>query len=169
MSSICANRYIHPFYMHRRLKVKKSNMSIIGDRRILSRIIFPISVLLTLVIAYLLDMWLFTQTRLSRQLGLLGLQDPVFLWTVVSGVVLFAVWLALSWVALARSRPSLPVSIIVLVIGLVFYVYPYLQMSFAWVPYLFLMVRTPLNYTGLFVAVLSILQLLVRTPSQAGG
>jgi len=136
------------------------------DQDILPRILFPVGALITLVLAYLLDSWLFTQTRLAKSNHLVGIQDPLFLWTVISGLVLFAAWLALSWIALTRSRRSTLVSIVILIIGLLLYLYPYLELLFTWLPMLFFTVRTPLTYTGLFIAVLSILQLLLKGPSR---
>lgn len=133
------------------------------DQDIHPRILFPVGVLITLVLAYLLDRWLFSQTRLAQSTGN---QYPLILWTAVSGFVLFATWLALSWIALTRSRRSTPVSIIILIIGLLLYLYPYLQLLVTWLPMLFFTVRTPLTYTGLFIAVLSILQLIVKSPSR---
>lgn len=138
------------------------------DRKILPRIIFPVGVLLTLALAYLLDSWLFTQTRLSRATDFTGIRDPLFLWTVVSGLVLFVAWLALSWITLTRGHRSTLFSIIVLIVGLLLYVYPFLQLVVIWIPMIFFTVRTPLAYTGLFVAVLSILHLLVTNPNKLG-
>ena len=136
------------------------------DRGIRSRVIYPIGVLITLGLAYLLDSWLFTQTRLAKSTHLVGIHDPLFLWTIISGLVLFAAWLALSWLALTKSSRSLPISLIIIVIGLIFYIYPYLEMLITWLPMLYFTVRTPLAYTGLFIAVLSTLQLILKYPNQ---
>ncbi len=133
---------------------------------ILRSILFPAGVLVTLVLAYLLDRWLFAQTRLVRTGQFSpGIEDPLFVWTVASGLVLFAAWLALSWIALTRSQSSLPVSIIILIVGLIIYLYPYLEMMLPWLPMLFFTVRTPLAYSGLFVVMLSVLQLLIKPPA----
>lgn len=139
-------------------------MQSLEQRNILPKIIFPIGVLITLLLSYLMDSWLFIQTRLARSSGQIGIQNPLFIWTVVSGLILFAAWLALCWITLTRSRRSTLVSVFVLILGLLLYVYPYLQLLFTWVPMIFFTVRTPLNYTGLFVAVLSIVQLLIKSP-----
>lgn len=141
-------------------------MSTQGDPDIRNRIIFPIGVLVTLGLAYLLDSWLFTQTRLAKSTHLVGFQDPLFLWTAVSGLVLFAAWLALSWITLTRSRRSLTISIIILIVGLLLYMYPYLELIIPWLPLIFFTVRTPLAYTGLFIAILSALQLLLKYHSK---
>ena len=142
-------------------------MPSIFKNKILQKIIFPIGVLAILIIAYFLDKWLFTQTRLARSNpATTWSQDPIFVWTLVSGLVLFAVWLGLSWIALTRSQRSLPVSIIFLFVGLIIYLYPFLQMIFIWLPYIFTNVRTPLSYSGLYFAILSILQLLIKQPSK---
>ena len=144
-------------------------MHTLVDRGIRSRIIFPIGVLITLGIAYLLDSWLFIQTRLAKstRLGPGDIHDPLFIWTIISGFVLFAAWLALSWLALTKSSRSLPISLISIVIGLIFYMYPYLEMFFTWLPMLYFTVRTPLAYTGLFIAVLSTLQLILKYPNSS--
>jgi hypothetical protein len=136
------------------------------DHDILPRILFPVGVLITLVLAYLLDKWLFTQTRLEQSGNFKWGLEPLFLWTVVSGLVLFAAWLALSWIALARSQRSLPIAIAILIVGLLIYLYPFLQMIFTWLPMLFFTVRTPLSYSGLYIAILSILQLLIKQPNR---
>jgi hypothetical protein len=142
-------------------------MSSLLNRNLLNKIIFPIGVLVTLVLAYLLDNWLFTQTWLSKSTHLVGIQDPLFLWTVVSGLILYTAWLALSWIALTKSRRSLPISIIIIVIGLLLYIYPYLEMEITWLPMIYFTIRTPLAYTGLFIAILSTLQLILKYPNQA--
>ncbi len=137
------------------------------DRTIINWRIFPIGALVTLVLAYLLDKWLFIQMRSQRSNpSSTWIQDPLFLWTVVSGLVLFAAWLGLSWIALTRSQRSLPISIIILIVGLLIYIYPFLQMIFTWLPMLFFTVRTPLSYSGLYIAILSILQLLIKQPNR---
>ena len=126
-------------------------------------IIFPIGVLSILILSYFLDRWLFTQTRLARITpATTWIRDPLFLWTVVSGLVLFATWLGLSWIVLTRSQRSLPISITILIVGVIIYFYPFLQMIFIWLPYIFTNVRTPLSYSGLYIAILSILQLLIK-------
>ncbi len=137
------------------------------DPDILRRILFPAGVLVTLVLAYLLDRWLITQTRLARSNpATTWSQDPIFVWTLVSGLVLFALWLGLSWIVLTRSQRSLPVSIILLIVGLIVYLYPFVQMIFIWLPYIFTNVRTPLSYSGLYIAILSILQLQIKQPNR---
>ncbi len=137
------------------------------DRITLDRIIFPIGVLVILVVAFLLDKWLFNQTRLARSNpAQTWCQDPIFVWTVVSGLILFIVWLGLGWIALARSQRSLPISIIILIVGLTIYLYPFLQMIFIWLPYIFTNIRTPLSYSGLYIAIISILQLLIKMPTK---
>jgi hypothetical protein len=137
------------------------------DRTIINWIIFPIGALVTLFLAYMLDKWLFIQMRFQRSNpSSTWIQDPLFLWTVVSGLVLFAAWLGLSWIALTRSQRSLPISIIILIVGLLIYIYPFLQMIFTWLPMLFFAVRTPLSYSGLYIAILSILQLLIKQPNR---
>jgi len=73
-------------------------MLALEHRNILHRIIFPKEVLATLVFAYPLDSWLFTQTRLFHSTHLVSIQDPFFLFTAVSGFVLFANWLILNWI-----------------------------------------------------------------------
>ncbi len=130
-------------------------------------IIFPIGVLSTLILSYFLDRWLFAQTRLARITpAATWYQDPIFVWTVVSGLVLFATWLGLSWIVLTRSQRSLPISITILIVGVIIYFYPFLQMIFIWLPYIFTNVRTPLSYSGLYIAILSILQLLIKQPNK---
>jgi len=137
------------------------------DRTIINWIIFPIGALVTLFLAYMLDKWLFIQMRFQRSNpSSTWIQDPLFLWTVVSGLVLFAAWLGLSWIALTRSQRSLPISIIILIVGLLIYISPFLQMIFTWLPMLFFTVRTPLSYSGLYIAILSILQLLIKQPNR---
>ena len=144
-----------------------NKISSFEDRTTFDRIIFPIGVLVVLVIAYLLDKWLFTQTRLARSNpAQTWYQDPIFVWTLVSGLILFIVWLGLGWIVLARSHRSLPISIIILIVGLIIYLYPFLQMIFIWLPYIFTNVRTPLSYSGLYIAILSILQLLIKMPTK---
>lgn len=127
-------------------------------RRLIPKIIFPAGVAINLLLAYFLDRWLFTQTQVAQAEGI---QTPLHKWTIVSGLVLFFFWLGLSWVTLTTSQKSRLVSVIVLIVGLVLYIYPTLQMLATWTPMLFFTVRTPLSYTGLFVAVLSVLHLLV--------
>ena len=137
------------------------------DRTIINWIIFPIGALVTLFLAYMLDKWLFIQMRFQRSNpSSTWIQDPLFLWTVVSGLVLFAAWLGLSWIALTRSQRPLPISIIILIVGLLIYISPFLQMIFTWLPMLFFTVRTPLSYSGLYIAILSILQLLIKQPNR---
>ncbi len=144
-----------------------NKISSIEDRTAFDRIIFPIGILVVLVIAFQLDKWLFTQTRLARSNpAQTWYQDPIFVWTMVSGLILFIVWLGLGWIALAKSQRSLPISIIILIVGLIIYLYPFLQMIFIWLPMLFLSFRTPLAYSGLYIAVLSILQLLIKMPTK---
>ena len=143
------------------------DMHTLVGRRFRSRIIYPIGVFLTLGLAYLLDSWLFTQTRLAKSTHLVGIYDPLFLWTIISGLVLFAAWLALSWLALTKSSRSLPISLTLIVIGLIFYIYPYLEILITWLPMLYFTVRTPLAYTGLFIAVLSTLQLILKYPNSS--
>lgn len=126
-------------------------------------IIFPIGVLSILILSYFLDRWLFTQTRLARITpAATWYQDPIFMWTAVSGLVLFAAWLGLSWIVLTRSQRSVPISITILILGVIIYFYPFLQMIFIWLPYIFTNVRTPLSYSGLYIAIMSILQLLIN-------
>jgi hypothetical protein len=137
------------------------------NRSIINRITFSLGVLVVLALSYLLDKWLFTQTRLARiNPATTWTQDPIFVWTLVSGLVLFAIWLGLSWIALTRSQRSLPISVIILIVGLVIYLYPFLQMIIIWLPYIFTNVRTPLSYSGLYIAILSILQLLIKQPNK---
>ena len=137
------------------------------DHDILRSILFPAGVLVTLALAYLLDRWLFTQTRLARSNPpITWYQDPIFVWTLVSGLILFTAWLGLGWIALTKSQRSLSVSIILLIVGLIVYLYPFVQMIFIWLPYIFTNVRTPLSYSGLYIAILSILQLLIKQPSK---
>jgi hypothetical protein len=137
------------------------------NHNIIHKIIFPVGVLATLILAYLLDSWLFTRTRLARSTpATTWIRDPIFVWTVVSGLVLFGAWLGLSWIALTRSQRSLRITIIILTVGLVTYLYPFLQLIFPWLPMLFFTVRTPLSYSGLYIAILSILQLLIKQPNK---
>jgi hypothetical protein len=137
------------------------------NRSIINRITFPLGVLVVLALSYLLDKWLFTQTRLAHSNpASTWYQDPIFVWTFVSGIILFAAWLGLGWIVLARSQRSLPISIIILIVGLIIYLYPFLQMIFTWLPYIFTNVRTPLSYSGLYIAILSILQLLIKQPNK---
>ncbi len=136
-----------------------------NDHDILRSILFPAGVLVSLALAYLLDRWLFTQSRLARSNpAITWYQDPIFVWTLVSGLFLFAIWLGLGWIALTKSQRSLPIAITVLIVGLLIYLYPFLQMGFTWLPMLFFTVRTPLSYSGLYIAILSILQLLIKQP-----
>ncbi len=142
-------------------------MPSIHNRNIIDRLNFPIGALIVLVIAFLLDKWLFSQTRLAHSNpASTWYQDPIFVWTFVSGIILFALWIGLGWIVLARSQRSLPVSIIFLIVGLIIYLFPFLQMIFIWLPYLFTNVRTPLSYSGLYIAILSILQLLIKQPTK---
>ncbi len=142
-------------------------MPFLPNRKIINRIIFPIGVLITLGLSYILDRWLFTQTRLARSNPApTWYQDPIFVWTLVSGLVLFTAWLGLSWITLTKSQRSLPISITILIVGLIIYLYPFLQMIFVWLPYIFTNVRTPLSYSGLYIAILSILQLLIKQPTK---
>ncbi len=132
---------------------------------LLPPVIFPIASLVTLFIAYLLDRWLFTQTRLARSGISQPTINPLFVWTIVSGLVLFAAWLVVSWITLARTRRSVPVSILGMIVGLLLFIYPYLQMYAVWLPMLFFATNTPLAYTGLYISVLSGLQLIIRNPT----
>jgi hypothetical protein len=115
-----------------------------------------IGMLVTLLAAYGLDRWLFRSMRLAMKTS-----NFVYLsvWTLGSGLALLAVWVVLGWLTLARSRRSLLVSLIFLIIGSLIYSYYYLQMFFVWLPYLFTEVRTPLSYSGLFIAFLGLLHL----------
>jgi hypothetical protein len=143
-------------------------ISSVEDRTTINRIIFPIGALVILVIGYLLDKWLFIQMRFQRSNpSSTWIQDPIFLWTVVNGLVLFAAWLVLSWITLTRSHRSLIISIIILIVGVIIYLYPFLQMIFTWLPMIFFTVRSTLSYSGLYIAILSILQLLIKQPNRA--
>ena len=79
-------------------------------------------------------------------------------------LVLFTAWLVLSWITLTRCQRSTPISVIVLIVGFFLYAYPSLEFLITWLPMMFFTVRTPRSYTGLFVAVLSVLHLLVTRP-----
>jgi hypothetical protein len=115
-----------------------------------------VGMLITLLAAYALDRWLFRTMQLATKTS-----NYVYLyvWTLGSGLVLLAVWLGLGWITLARSRRSLLVSIQFLIVGSLIYYYPLLQISFVLLPYLFTGVRTPLSYSGLFIAFLGLLHL----------
>ncbi len=136
-----------------------------SGKDLLPPVIFPIAALVMLFIAYLLDRWLFTQSRLARA-GISQLTtSPLFVWTIVSGIVLFVAWLAVSWLTLARTRRSVPISIIGMIVGFILFIYPYLQVYAAiLLPMLFRATNTPLAYTGLYISVLSGLQLIIKNP-----
>jgi hypothetical protein len=127
-----------------------------NDSKFFPRYVSVIGMLVTLLAAYGLDRWLFRTIQLAMTSG-----NYVYLyvWTLGSGLALLAIWLDLGWITLARSRRSLLVSILYLIIGSLIYYYLYLQMFFVWLPYLFTEVRTPFSYSGLFIAFLGLLHL----------
>lgn len=113
-------------------------MSVPEGKKSLPKIAFPAGVVVTLALAYLLDSWLFKQTRLARSEGT---QNPLHLWTAVSGLVLFTAWLVLSWITLTRCQRSTPISVIVLIVGLFLYAYPSLVFVITWFTMVFFKVE----------------------------
>ena len=126
------------------------------DPKYLPGYVSLIGMLVTLLAAYGLDRWLFRTMQLATETSN---YVYLYIWTLGSGLGLLAVWLGQGWLTLAHSRRSLPVSILFLIIGSLIYYYPLLQISFVWLPYLFTHVRTPLSYSGLFIAFLGLLHL----------
>jgi hypothetical protein len=131
-------------------------MMMSGNPKFFPGYVSLIGMLATLLAAYGLDRWLFLSMRLAMKTS-----NFVYLsvWTLGAGLALLAVWLVLGWLTLARSRRSLLVSITFLLLGSLFYYYFHLQIFFVWLPYLFSDVRTPLSYSGLFIAFLGLLHL----------
>lgn len=120
-----------------------------------------LSVVITLALAFGVDKWLFIQERVARQNANM---TPVLIWTIFGGLVLIVIWMALSWIILVKSRRNRPVSVILISIGLVTFILYQLQYLFpGWPEQLFLSQPRPINlqYTGIFVTALGILNILL--------
>ena len=120
-----------------------------------------LSVVITLALAFGVDKWLFIQERVARQNANM---TPVLIWTIFGGLVLSVIWVAFSWIILVKSRRNRPVSVILIVIGLVTFIWYQLQYLFpGWPEQLFLLQPRPINlqYTGIFITALGFLNILL--------
>ncbi len=121
-------------------------------------IISLVSMIITLVFAYVLDYWHFLLVKDLSQTGITGRFMPG---EILAGILLCAVWLALGWLILIRSYRSTATSIIYILIGLLAFAWSPLQVAGPVVysnlsPYIFLFPAQPINfqYSGLFIAIL---------------
>jgi uncharacterized membrane protein len=78
-----------------------------------------LSVVITLALAFGIDKWLFIQERAARQNANM---TQVLIWTIFGDLVLGAIWVAISWIILVKSRRNRPVSVILIVIGIVTFI-----------------------------------------------
>ena len=127
----------------------------------LSSITPTLSMLITLGIAYGIDQWLHLQERYARQNSNFA---QWFKWVILGGLVMCAVWLALSWIVLVKNRRSPAVSILFIVIGFLSFIWLPLQIISPYVAIHLYLFRFPVNnfqYSGLFIALLGFLALLL--------
>ena len=127
----------------------------------LNRLIPLLGLLASLALAYGLDQWLYIQSRNARVTSNFA---QLYIWDIVCGLLLIAIWSALAWVTLILSRRSVVVSLIFVALGISVYCYPYFYMA-NWLPGIpflpYLPLQSTLSFTGLFIAVLGILHLLL--------
>ncbi len=126
-----------------------------------SLITSTLSMLATLAIAYGIDRWLSYQQRIARR-------DATFaqaeIWVMIGGLVVLLVWLALGWFILVKNRRILAVSIIYIIVGVLAFLWLPLQfVSEFWIIhfYLFYTFVYNLQYSGLFIAALGVLTILI--------
>jgi len=120
-----------------------------------------LSMLSTLAIAYGIDQWIYYQFRHGKPIG-----NPVpqYIGEILGGLVLCVFWLTLSWIILVKIRRNSTAAIIFIVIGLLAFVwFPLEVISPFWAIHLYLFTTIPSNlqYSGLFVAALGGLTLLL--------
>ena len=121
---------------------------------------------LALLLAFGIDKWFYQQTLIYRQ----RLNATVYeMWIIAVGLALCIVWSCLGWITLMRSRRSVIVSIIFLVIGSLVYIYPLLQLYFRWLPLLVSSFISPFMNSGIYVAVLGILHLFLPESDESHG
>jgi hypothetical protein len=120
-----------------------------------------LSMVITLALAYGIDQWIFFQFRYGKPLSDLG---HAYIGNILGGLVLCAVWLALIWIILVKCRRNVAVSIIFIAVGLLAFVwFPLELVSPFWSVHLYLFNTIPANlqYSGLFIAALGFLMLLL--------
>jgi hypothetical protein len=126
-----------------------------------------LSMLASMAIAYGIDRWLVYQQRVARR----EMTYPsAYTWVIIGGLVLLLVWLVESWFILVKSQRTLAVSIIFIILGLLAFVwYPLELASPFWLMhfYLFPYPVDNLQYSGLFIAILGILTLIIPNPKSA--
>ncbi len=123
--------------------------------------------LATLAISYGIDQWIYNQQRMARQTASFTGAE---IWLIVGGLVLVFFWLALAWLILYKSRRHTAVSVIYIVVGLLAFLWLPLELvSVFWITHFYLFPNYVYNlqYTGLFVAVLGILTLLIPKTNPA--
>jgi hypothetical protein len=117
--------------------------------------------LITLTIAYGIDYWLFLQKRVSLQNGNIA---QAFIWEILGGLALSAIWLALSWVIIVKNRRNVAISVIFIIVGLLSFIWYPLEIISPYIAnhlFIFRISVINLQYSGLFIAVLGFLALLI--------
>lgn len=135
-----------------------------------SSIISILSMLATLTIAYGIDRWVFLQFNLGRP------ADERFVTSsygaIMGGLMTCLLWILFFWVNLFKNHRTLAASIIFIIVGLLAFIwFPLEALSPFWARYLFLFSTIPTNFqaTGLLIAALGFLTILVprRKPAPA--
>ena len=109
---------------------------------------------MALIIFIGIDRWLYQQGRLALETSNF---ETFYFWVLVTGLGIFAILCALSYLTLLKSQPSTPISIAMMIVGLIVYIYPIVYLSGALpLPYISYY-STPFAYTGIFFAVLGFL------------
>jgi len=120
-----------------------------------------LSMLATLAIAYGIDQWIYYQQRIARQRS--NFQQP-YIWIIIGGLILLVAWMALGWFVLVKSRRIFAVSVIYVLVGLLAFIWFPLELgSVFWITHLYLFSNFVYNlqYSGLFIAALGVLTILI--------
>ena len=120
-----------------------------------------LSMLSTLAIAYGIDQWIYYQQRIGRQSS--NFQLP-YKWIIIGGLILLVAWMTLGWFVLVKSRRIFAVSVIFVFVGLLAFLWFPLQLaSVFWMTHLYLFSNFVYNlqYSGLFIAALGALTILI--------
>ena len=120
-----------------------------------SGLIQIISTIVTLALAFGIDKWLVLQHRIAYS----NSNFPLFFtWMLISCLFLLVIWIAIAWI-LFRTWQSLPISILVLILGFTAFILPFAYLLIPGMPYLFEPPFSAFTVTGMFVSVLSLLHL----------
>lgn len=125
--------------------------------------------IIALALANGMDRWLQFQYRIARNNADF---TTSLSWQLASGLFLLVLWFALAWIMLSRAWRSMLVSIILLILGLAAFVVPFAYLLIPIPPPPSFLVDLPPSafaYTGIFVAVLGLLHLLVTSPIKTEG